>query len=113
MKALAVGCHCDSRGVDEQHQLRLRRMEGDLCMARGLEVPPGHGLARLLFFGYVLTPFQAVFSVWSHCFGRNAVMLSCTLNAVKTDYASVLLINAAPPSAESKLNPSFLEHVHS
>lgn len=28
MKALAVCCHCKPRGVDDQHQLRLRRMKG-------------------------------------------------------------------------------------
>lgn len=41
----AVCCHYMLWGVDDQHQLSLRRV--DLCMAKGVKVPWGHDLTCL------------------------------------------------------------------
>lgn len=89
MKALAVCCHCEPRGVDDQHQLRLRRMEGDLCVlvvwiggrrASGSR-PYMFAFSQLRINAQLTNPLYtgAVFSVSE----GNTVTFSCTLNAVK------------------------------
>ena len=86
MKALAVLLSLASpRGVDDQHQLRLRRTEVFLCVAFG--GVQGRDPTCLLFCSYALTPSslrRAPVLTNPPVRGiRTLSQFSCTLNAVR------------------------------